>query len=488
MLSKLRSLASDTVIYGSSTILQRFLTFLLTPLYTNFLSMAELGIVANLYSLIAFVNVVYSFGFESSFLRYYRRDDPQRRAVYTLCYASIVVVALLFSSVSLSMPNLITSYSGLHSEVGIRIGMMATLIPLLDALTLIPFARLRMEHRPKVFAGLKLIVVFINVCANLLFVVSWHWGAEGVFIAGMLSSAVGFVLFIPSILKQIEFRWDKTLFKSLLSFGLPTLPSGFSSIMLQVADRPILLALTDPSTVGLYNANYRLGIPMMLFVSVFEYAWKPFYLTHADDKDAKQLFGKIFSYFSLVSAVLFLVISFFIGTVVQMPFIGGRFIRETYWTGLGIVPIIAASYYFTGVATNFAAGLHITKQTKYLPLSTGAAALANILLNLAFIPVFSYYGAAWATFGAYVISAAVMYYYSSRIYPIDIEWQRVALFLGVALAVYAMSFVISSQNLILSGIIHLALIAVYLVILIAIKAITPEEVRSLKQILLRRKV
>ncbi len=480
MRDKLRSLASDTVIYGTSTIVQRFLTFLLTPLYTNFMSMTELGQVNNLYSLIAFVNVLYSFGFETAFMRFYKRDAEDRQAVFTHSFGIIAAIALCCTTLGFLFQSSLMKFSGLSGEQSQQILWMALCIPLLDALTIIPFARLRMERQARRFAVLKAVVVVFNVSANLYFVVYSNMGALGVFIAGVCSAALGVLLFVPDIIKNLRLGFNRVLVSQLSSFGLPAVPSGFSSIMLQVADRPILNAMTDTATVGLYSANYRLGIPLMLFSSVFEYAWKPFYLSHSDDPDAKRMFSRILTYFSLVCAFLFLVLCFFVENIVQMPFIGGRFIRESYWPGLSIVPIIASAYFFTGLSTNFAAGLHITKQTRYLPLATGAAALSNILLNLIFIPHLSYVGAAWATLGAYAISAAVMYYYSQRVYPVPYEWLRVAIVVGSTLVVYCLSLWIRSSNTWFEVGIHTALLLLFLLLLLGARFFSRSEIASLR--------
>lgn len=498
MLDKLRSLASDTLVYGTSTVLQRFLTFFLTPLYTNFLGKAELGHVVTLYSLIAFVNVLYSFGFESAFLRFYRKDDEQRFAVYTHAFVSIAAIACLCTLLPLVFTSTAAYLSGVEGNNTTAVIRMAALIPLFDALVLIPFARLRMERKSRAFATLKFITVLINVALNIVFVMGLHWGATGVMIAGIGSSAVGLLMFLPSILRNLRFEWNAELFSDMTAFGLPTLPSGFSAIMLQVADRPILRYLTgDPNMVGEYNACYRLGIPMMLFVSVFEYAWKPFYLSitaessaqstqTSAEQGAKSLFARVLTYFTLVCALIFLVVALFIQYVVQLPFLGGRFINEAYWGGLSIVPIVAAAYYFTGLATNFAAGLHINKRTQYLPLATGAAALANVALNFALIPFMGYSGAAWATLGAYAVSAAVMYVYSQRVYPIAYEWKRIGMILAAAMGIYVFALLTTGIAAEYMFIFRVGLVGGFIALLALLGFFSQREVEMIKK-LLRRK-
>jgi O-antigen/teichoic acid export membrane protein len=171
--------------------------------------------------------------------------------------------------------------------------------------------------------------------------------------------------------------------------------------------------------------NYRLGIPMMIFVSMFEYAWKPFYLSHFRDLEAKELFAKVFTYFTICSMVLILLWTFSLDFIIRMPFIGGKFVNPTYWVGLPIVPIVLWGYYFNGVFTNFNAGFLIEKKTNYLPIIVGIAAILNVVINILVIPKYNIYGAAWATFIAYLVEAVLIYYFTLKVYPIKYEWNKV---------------------------------------------------------------
>jgi len=172
-------------------------------------------------------------------------------------------------------------------------------------------------------------------------------------------------------------------------------------MMVQVIDRPILLALTNESTVGIYQANYRLGIFMMLIVSMYDYAWRPFFLTHAKDPDAKQLYSRILTYFTLFSSIVVLVVSLYVDDIVKIHVFHRFIINPAYWSGLGIVPIILLGYLFNGLYVNFMAGIYIEKKTSHLPYITGIGAAINVVVNFLLIPKFGMFGAAWATFFAY---------------------------------------------------------------------------------------
>jgi O-antigen/teichoic acid export membrane protein len=222
----------------------------------------------------------------------------------------------------------------------------------------------------------------------------------------------------------------------MLAFGLPTVPSNFSSIMVQVADRPIMLMLTSASVVGMYQTNFRLAIPMMMFVTVFEYAWKPFYLNHRDEPGAKDLFARVFTVFTAVCGAIFLITTFFIEYVVRMPFIGGRFINPEYWDGMTIIPIVMIAYFFNGVFINMAAGLHIQKRTGFFPIATGIAAVISVAATWVLVPIYGLEGAAWAKVVAYLVSAVILYVFVQRIYPMKYEWGKVLAIILLCAAIW----------------------------------------------------
>jgi O-antigen/teichoic acid export membrane protein len=507
MLAKLRALSSETLIYGVSTVLGRLLTFLLTPLYTNFVSPAELGDTAYLYSLIAIVNVVYSCGFDSAFFKFFQSrtstetlEDAERRAlhnrsVFLHALVGIVLIAGMITGVLVIFASNVASALRLSVvELGAMLVVYAGLIAFFDALALIPYAALRMEQRAKRFAMTKFAVIVLNVVANIILVIWLQMGIRGIFLAGLLSSFVGVLLLVPDFVRYLRggtIRFQSALFRELLNFGLPTVPAAFSAMMLQVVDRPILKLFVDSAAVGIYQANYRLGIPMMMMVTVFEYAWKPFYLreisqnakaTIKQRRASHALLARVLSYFTAVCGLVFLLASLLMEYVVRMPFVGGRFVNPQYWSGLGIIPIVLAAYYFNGMVTNFSASVYIRKRTKYLPLVTGAAALANVVLNFALIPFYGIWGAAWATLGAYMVSAACMYALTRRIYPLRYEWQRVGGIIAVTAAVFVGArFSTEGLGVETAFFVRCAWISAYLLVLMGVGVFRAEDNAALRR-------
>ncbi|MDW8271842.1 MAG: lipopolysaccharide biosynthesis protein [Bacteroidota bacterium] len=419
-----RQLARDSAIYGLSTVIQRLLTFLLTPLYTNILAPSELGDVAQLYSLMALVTVLATLGFEPAFMRYWAERDDRTR-VFTHAFAATTVVAAAIVVLGAGGAGIISRGIALSSPRAELLVCMACAIVAFDAVAAIPFALLRMERRALLFALVRVTVVAVNVALNVVFVAYWRWGVEGVLMAGVAASLLSVVLLLPTCVRYFEWRYDGHLLGALLQFGLPTVPAAFAAMVVQVADRPILGWIAGPDAVGIYNANYRLAIPMMLAVSVYETAWRPLYLQHASQHHGHTLLARALRYYLAAAVVLYAVVAAFIGDVVAIPIGKGHLIGAQYWSGLGIVPVVMAGYLVLGITTTVAAGIHITKRTEYLPLTQGAAAGANVVLNLALIPFLGYIGAAWATFGAYVVGAIATVVICQRIYPVRYGWGEV---------------------------------------------------------------
>jgi O-antigen/teichoic acid export membrane protein len=436
-------LGSDTAIYGVSTIVGRFLTFLLTPIYANILPPSELGIVATIYAYVAFLNVVYAYGMESAYMKYASTLElGDERATFSIPFTSVVLTSLLFSLIISWQSTVVAGVVNLTSEYG-KIVTYAAWILCLDALAVVPFASLRMARKAKRFAMIKLAGIILNVICNVVFLIWYHMGVEGIFLSGVISSAFALLLLLPTILSLWTIAWLPRLLRALLRFGLPTVPAGIASMMIQVIDRPILEALTNKATVGVYQANYRLGIFMMLIVSMFDFAWRPFFFTHARDKDAGDLFGKILTYFLLLMVSVFLLLSFFLEDVAKIPmFLGYPILPAPYWGGLSIIPVILLAYLFLGVSNTVVAGIYIEKQTKYLPLVTFLGAAANIATNYFLIPRMGMMGAAVATLVSYALMALILYNLSQRFFAVRYEAGRILKLVVSACVVFGLSRII----------------------------------------------
>jgi O-antigen/teichoic acid export membrane protein len=427
MFDKIKLLGTDTAIYGVSTILGRFLTFLLTPIYANILPPSDVGIVATVYAYIAFLSVLYTYGMESAYLKYSSTLElGNQKQTFTIPCLSLLVTSLFFSGLILLFPHPVAEAIHLPESYE-RVVLYAAAILFLDAVVIVPFAHLRMVRKAKMFATIKVVNIVINVSLNILFLVKYNLGVEGIFLAGLLASASSVVMLLPTIISNVTVKLPAKLYGALLRFGLPYVPAGLATMMIQVVDRPILESLTDTATVGIYQANYRLGIFMMLIVSMFDFAWRPFFLTHAKDTDAKPLFARVLTYFVLVTSMVLLVLCFFLDDVIRWKvFWGHSILPEPYWPGLAIVPVILLAYMFLGVSNNLVAGIYIEKKTQHLPLVAFTGAFINVAANFLLIPPLGIMGAAVATLLSYAIMTVVLYFIVQRFYPVEYEWLRIA--------------------------------------------------------------
>lgn len=424
MLDRIFKLGKEAAIYGLSSIVGRFLNFLLVPLYTNYLATAEYGVVANTYAYIAFVTVLYGYGMDSAYMRFVASlDSWDKKQAVSVPLLSLLLTSFFFSSVLFAAAAPVAELLGIGLEHADYVKYSAGIL-FFDTLAIVPFAYLRMENRAKMFAGMRILNIVITIVLTVVFLVLLRMKAETVFIANLVASGCTAVTLLFVVRKELTVRFSTSLYREMLRFGLPYIPAGLAGIAIQVIDRPILKALTDDATVGVYQANYRLGVLMMLVVGMFDYAWRPFFLTHAKDDDAPKLFSKVFTYFVSAMMLVFVTVTLFVDDIVRIPFFGGHFIGEKYWGGLSIVPIVLLSYVFTGAYVNFVVGVYLEKKTKYLPYATGAGAAVNVLANYLLIPRLGMTGAAIATLLSYVVMAIGIYFPSQRFYYVKYEWGR----------------------------------------------------------------
>jgi O-antigen/teichoic acid export membrane protein len=425
MLENIKRLGKDTAIYGTSTIVGRLLNFLLIPFYTNVLKPEEYGITAYIYSLIAFMNVLYNYGMESAYFKYSSTlEIGSKKQNFSVPFFSTFFSSLLFSALIISLSHPISNTINLPANFH-RIIYYSAFILFFDAIVIIPFANLRQNCKARKFALIKTINILVNVTMNIILLVVYRYGIEGIFISGLIASFITWALLLPTIVSNLEFKFSSPLYKALLKFGLPSLPAGFAAMMLQVIDRPILRALTNDSAVGIYQANYRLGIFMMLVVSMFDYAWKPFFFATAKEEKAKEIFSRVTTYFYLFMVIVFLIISLFIDNLVGIRVLNRYIIHPSYWIGLNIVPVVLAAYLFNGLSLSFSAGLYIQKKTAYLPIITIISAIANVFFNFLLIPKMGIMGAAIATLISYAVMAITTFYFSQKIYPVVYEFKRI---------------------------------------------------------------
>jgi O-antigen/teichoic acid export membrane protein len=425
MFEQIKSLGSDTLIYGVSTIVARLLNFALVPLYANILSPSEFGIVATLYSYLAFIIIFYSFGMESAYLRFASSNEiGEKKDNFSTPFLSVAIVSAVFSILLILFSPSLTGVFQIDNSL-YRLLYYTAGILFFDAVAMVPFASLRLDRKAKKFATIKVINITITVLLNVIILLNTNWGIEGIFFSNLAASIITFILLLPTIIRQLKFSFHQILLKELLKFGLPIVPAGISGIILQIADRPILKFLMDDAAVGIYQANYRLGIFMALINGMFEYAWRPFFLSHAQNPEAKKIFSRVMTYYLLATAVILVLLTLFLPNIIEYKFFGRYILPPPYWSGLNVVPWVMLGYIFSGIGTNLNAGVQIEKKTKYLFPTSLSGSVTNVALNFLIIPIFGIMGAAYATTLGYAVLAISLYFIVQRFYYIEYEFVRV---------------------------------------------------------------
>jgi O-antigen/teichoic acid export membrane protein len=426
MLREMRSLARETLVYGLSTVLGRLLNFLLTPLFTHLLSPEDNGVVNTTYAYVAFLTVVFGLALDTAYLRLGRKDGKADGRVFSTAFWTVsgfsALCALALTLGAESLAPWLELPPG--SETVIR---CAAWILALDAMASLPFADLRASQKASSYAAIKLASLALNIALCVLFVAKARLGVAGVFLANLLASSFTLALLIPVLLRRVDGGPDAALLRPMLAFALPLVPAGLASIVVNVADRPILLSYSDLAVVGVYSASYKLGVLMMLVVTMFDQAWKPFFLQRAGRPDLDALMARVLTWFAAGTAWVFLAIALLAASVVTAPLFAGRpLIHPLFWGGLPVVPVVTFGYLLAGFYYVMLAPLMVAGRTGSVAVATACGAAVNLGALLLLIPRWGMMGAAWATAAAYAAMALAVYAQGRRAHPVPYEWGRIA--------------------------------------------------------------
>jgi len=448
-LKKLRELFSDTLVYGISNVLARFIGYLLVPLHTGAFVPSQYGVVSLVYAGLAFLNVIFTFGMESAYLRYAKDREEAPNVFKTIQLGlgglSTFLVILLYFLAPVLMPTMNLESTGNQSLYWMMLGILW-----FDAMAIVPFAELRLVRRQWLFAAYKTGNILVNVGLQFYLILWRGWGIESVFFASLVASVLTALLIWIATAPMFSGSWDMPTLRKTLRFGIPFIPAGLGFVINEMLDRFFLgnymsqatvaqlygPDMTPDDAVGVYSACYKLSVFMLLLVQMFRMAWQPFFLRHADDSEAPKLYRDVFLYFNGVAGLCFLVVALFAEQIVQIkvPILGAYLVGQEYWMGLNIVPILLGAYWFHGWYMNFSAGIFIEEETKVLPVITLIGAGVTVIANLLLIPHFGMMGSATATLISYGLMAMLLYYKSVQVYSVDYQLFRTFLMMVIAAA------------------------------------------------------
>lgn len=429
MLRELRGLARETAVYGLSTVLGRLLSFLLTPLYSHLLEPSDNGAMQAVYAYIAFLTVVYGLGLDTAYLRLGRREGKADAGAFGAAWTAVLASSFAASALIHLAAAPLARAIGLPEEMA-HLVRYAAWILFADAAMLLPYAELRGSHRAGAYAGIKLVGIAMNIALAFTFVKGMGLGLRGVFLANLVASCSTLAILSPVILSKLG-PPDRARLREMLTFGLPLVIAGVGSMVVQVADRPILVKVSGLAEAGIYGTCYKLGIGMMLLVGMFDQAWKPFILERADREDAGALIARVLTYFATLGCWAYLAIAFLTAPLVTAPLFHGRaLIHPSFWSGLDVVPVVALGYLFNGLYFVMLAPLMLDKRTGAVSAATWAGAAFNLGLNWVLIPRLGMMGAAYATLGAYAAMAGAVWALGRTARPAPYEWRRLAILAG----------------------------------------------------------
>ncbi len=455
-LSVIKKLAGQTAVYGLSSILGRLLNYLLVPLYTRVFHAGEYGVVTEMYAYVSFLSIVFTYGMETAYFRFFQ-SEKENPKVYSTTIISIFVSSFLLAlSIILFSPGIaggMNSSEHSHAMLPQYISWFAAILAC-DAITSIPFAKLRQENKAKRFAFLKLLNILINIGLNLFFLVacprlmnsSSHAfissiydpsiGIGYVFISNLVASVITVIMLIPEIF-SIRFEFDPKLWRTMVIYALPLMVAGFAGMINETFDRILLPRLSaDKSTAlaqtGIYGACYKLSILMTLFIQTFRYAAEPFFFSYAGSENAKEIYARVMHYFVLACSVIFLGIMMYIDVVKY-------FIGPEFRSGLSVVPVLLLANLCLGVYYNLSIWYKLTGHTKWGAWIAIFGAVITLALNFLLIPKIGYMGAAWATFICYAFMMIVSYISGQKYYHVNYNLRSFALYVFSSVILYLFS-------------------------------------------------
>lgn len=465
MVNKVKRLGQETLIYGTSTILARMLNFFLVPFYTYYLITSDYGIIATVFAFMALFNIIYQYGMDQAYLRF--AEDNKTKNTFSTPLLAVCGTSILLSVIIYFLSPVIANILGIGTQNSYLI-KYCVLILAFDALNIVPFAKLRFEHRAWHFVLVRSVSIIVNVAGNICALKFFDWGVKGVFAAGILASLTSLILLFPVVKESFIFRFDKKLFKQMFNFSWPFIPAGLASILVNVIDKPLLSHLTSLADVGVYQANFKIGIFMMLIVSMFDQAWRPFFIQEAKEPNAKQTFAEIFTWSFALLGWVFLGLALLMPLIIQTNIFGLNLINRAYWGGLKIIPLVVGGYFFYGCYINFMVAPVLTKKTTVLMKITLLGAAASILVNILLVPHIGILGAGWAIFISYAMMALALFIFGQKNYKINYDYKKIFLISLIIITGYFIGSCFDNFEMIKNYIYKIILLCVYPILIFII--------------------
>ena len=422
-MGKLATIFKDTAIYGLSSIIGRFLNYLLVPLYTAQLSAASggYGIITNIYAYVALVLVLLTFGMETTYFRFTNKTHTDSETVYGTTLISVGTIALAFAALVMLFLSPISQAMG-YGDHPDYVGVMAVTVAI-DAFLCIPFAHLRQQKKAVKFAALKLLNIVVSILLNLIYF--YFMDGKDVGYAFYINLVCTVMLALCLITEYTGFRWklDKQLLRTMLSYSWPILVLGIAGILNQTADKmlfPYLYPGEDMQTqLGIYGACSKIAMIMAMITQAFRFAYEPIVFAGVKDKDSHEMYAKAMKYFIIFTLLAFLIV---VGYLDILKYIIGA----DYWIGLRVIPIVMAAEIMMGVYFNLSFWYKLIDKTIYGAWFSLAGCLVLFAVNILLIPVYGYWACAWGGVAGYGTSMVLSYVVGQKKNPIPYPMKDIA--------------------------------------------------------------
>lgn len=456
----LKSLAKDTAIYGVSSIVGRFLNYLLVPIYTISMpaSTGGYGIITNMYAITALLLVLLTCGMETGFFRFANKGEEDPVKVYSTTLLTVGAISLSFLAVCLLFLEPIAGVMG-YEEHPWYLGMMLIVIAM-DAIQAIPFAYLRYKDRPIKFAALKMLFIFASIILNIVYFVFMKGTNVGAaFLINLICTSL-VMLCLISELRGFRYTLDRDLMKRMFRYSFPILILGIAGILNQVVDK-IIFPFVYPDPVeadvqlGIYGATSKIAMIMAMFTQAFRFAYEPFVFGKSKEKDNRQMYAQAMKFFIIFTLLAFLAVMFYLDI---LRYVIGR----DYWEGLKVVPIVMAAEMFMGVYFNLSFWYKLTDETKWGAYFSLTACTIVILMNVFLIPVYGYMACAWAGFTGYAVAMLLSYFVGQKKYPIAYDLKSIGGYVLLALVIYAAGEWMPVDNMLLRLLLRTLLLFVFI--------------------------
>ena len=463
-MGKLTTIFKDTAIYGLSSIIGRFLNYLLVPLYTAQLSAASggYGIITNIYAYVALAMVLLTFGMETTYFRFTNKTHTDSQTVYGTTLITVGSLSLVFAALVLLFLSPVSQLMG-YGEHPDYVGVMAVTVAI-DAFLCIPFAHLRQEKKALKFAALKLLNIVVSIVLNVIY---FHYmDGKDVGYAFYINLVCTAMLAVCLVTEYTGFRWklDTQLLRSMLSYSWPILILGLAGILNQTADKmlfPYIYKDSDMLTqLGIYGACSKIAMIMAMITQAFRFAYEPIVFAGVKDKDQHEMYAKAMKYFIIFTLLAFLIV---VGYMDILKYIVRN---QDYWVGLKVVPIVMAAEIMMGVYFNLSFWYKVIDKTIWGAIFSGIGCAVLLVVNVVFVPRYGYMACAWGGFAGYGVAMLMSYIVGQKYYPINYPLKEITLYVVLALVLYGLMYVASDWPTLLSLAFNTLLLVVFTAVIV----------------------